>query len=57
MLQKVRDLRPDYNNDMRIATSKTMSFMKLLYYKIFALGYSISGLFTDVVLVNSTWTR
>lgn len=57
MLQKVRDLRPDYNNDMRIATSKTMSFMKLLYYKTFALGYSIAGLFADVVLVNSTWTR
>jgi alpha-1,2-mannosyltransferase len=57
MLNKVRELRPDYNNNEQIAASKTISALKLLYYKIFALSYSFAGLFADVVLVNSTWTR
>jgi len=57
MLQKVQEQRPGYNNDNRIASSVTISSLKLIYYKIFAWAYSFEGRLCDVVMVNSSWTR
>ena len=56
MLSKVREQRPGYNNNSRIASSVTISTLKLLYYKVFASFYSIVGSYADIVMVNSTWT-
>ena len=56
MLSKVREQRPGYNNNSRIASSVTISTLKLLYYKLFACFYSIVGSYADIVMVNSTWT-
>lgn len=57
MLDKVREQRPSHNNDELIASNKSVSSVKLLYYQIFALIYSLVGRCTDIVMVNSTWTR
>eukprot|EP01038_Epipyxis_sp_PR26KG_P005155 gene5155-7175_t len=56
MLQKVREQRPSYNNDHRIASSVTMSNFKLIYYNFFAILYSYAGSSVDIVIVNSSWT-
>ena len=56
MLKKVRDQRPSYNNNERIATNLTISRVKLIYYQLFAQLYRFVGLFADIVLVNSSWT-
>ena len=57
MLQKVREMRPSYNNYEKIASNRSVSTLKLIYYHIFALCYSLVGACTDVVMVNSNWTR
>jgi alpha-1,2-mannosyltransferase len=57
MLKKVRDQRPSYNNASVIASSVTISSLKLLYYKVFATAYSWAGKHARVVMVNSSWTR
>jgi alpha-1,2-mannosyltransferase len=57
MLKKVRDQRPSYNNASVIASSVTISSLKLLYYKVFAAAYSWAGRHARVVMVNSSWTR
>lgn len=56
MLKKVRDQRPSYNNNERIATNLTISRVKLIYYNAFAYLYKLVGLYADIVFVNSTWT-
>ena len=56
MLKKVRDQRPSYNNNERIATNLTISRVKLLYYNVFAYLYKFVGLYADIVFVNSSWT-
>ena len=56
MLQKVRDQRPSYNNASAIASSVTISSIKLIYYQMFALAYSWAGQHAQVVMVNSSWT-
>jgi alpha-1,2-mannosyltransferase len=56
MLNKVREQRPSYNNDSRIASSVTISKLKLFYYNFFAKLYSFVGSFADNVMVNSSWT-
>jgi alpha-1,2-mannosyltransferase len=57
MLQKVREQRPSYNNTGRIASSITVSSLKLVYYKLFARAYGCAGWFANSVVVNSTWTK
>jgi alpha-1,2-mannosyltransferase len=57
MLQKVREQRPSYNNSGRIASSITVSSLKLLYYQLFALCYTFAGSFAHTAAVNSSWTR
>lgn len=57
MLKKVREQRPSYNNASLIASSVTVSSIKLLYYQLFARAYSWAGTHAKVVMVNSSWTR
>jgi alpha-1,2-mannosyltransferase len=57
MLAKVRERRPDYNNQGAVAGSGTATAAKLVYYRAFAAAYSAVGRLADVVMVNSTWTK
>ncbi len=57
MLKKVREQRPSYNNASTIASSVTISTIKLLYYQLFASVYSWVGRHAQVVMVNSCWTK
>ena len=57
MLQRVREQRPQYNNDESITSSTTVSNIKLAYYKMFALAYSFTGRCAQLVFVNSSWTE
>jgi len=57
MLKKVREQRPSYNNASTIASSVTISTIKLLYYQLFASVYSWVGRHAQVVMVNSSWTK
>lgn len=56
MLSKVSDRRATYNNASFIARSRVLSYLKLLYYKLFAYVYGLAGSCADVVMVNSSWT-
>lgn len=56
MLHAVREQRPSYNNDVRISSHVTVSKLKLLYYQGFASLFYLTGLCTDMVCVNSSWT-
>eukprot|EP00033_Pygsuia_biforma_P001125 GCRY01001282.1.p1 GENE.GCRY01001282.1~~GCRY01001282.1.p1 ORF type:complete len:462 (-),score=103.13 GCRY01001282.1:1121-2506(-) len=57
MLKLVHERRPSYNNNEHISSSPVLSFVKLIYYHIFAFMYSIAGRFAETIMVNSTWTR
>lgn len=57
MINRVRELRPSYNNNRRIATSAAISFVKVLYYRLFARLYGIAGSHARVAMVNSSWTK
>lgn len=56
MIALVFDRRPSYNNDMTIVTNPIRSYMKILYYSIFAICYGFVGSLCDIVMVNSSWT-
>jgi alpha-1,2-mannosyltransferase len=57
MLNVVRNQRPSYNNDSRISTNIFISYLKLLYYLVFAKFYRFVGRYSNVVIVNSSWTE
>jgi alpha-1,2-mannosyltransferase len=57
MLQLVWDRRPTYNNDSRVAKSSITTYVKLVYYSLFACAYAFVGSLCCLVMVNSTWTR
>lgn len=56
MLRLVWERRPTYNNKASISSSFAISYLKLLYYILFACMYGLAGSLTDLVLVNSSWT-
>ena len=56
MLQLVRSQRPTYNNGSGIATSTTVSTLKLIYYQCIAYMYSYVGRYSRLTMVNSSWT-
>lgn len=56
MLQLVRSQRPTYNNGSGIATSTTVSTLKLIYYQCIAYMYSYVGCYSRLTMVNSSWT-
>jgi len=57
MIQRVREMRPSYNNNSKIANIRTVSYLKIFYYKILLFLYSIIGSCCDLALCNSSWTR
>ena len=56
MLSLVWDRRPTYNNDAQITSNSLITYVKLVYYSLFALCYGFVGSLTNLVMVNSTWT-
>ncbi|CAI5726061.1 unnamed protein product [Peronospora destructor] len=57
MISKIQQRDAGFNNDAAIAASASRSTGKYIYYRLFALAYSLVGRYcTDVVMVNSTWT-
>ncbi|KAJ3223143.1 asparagine-linked glycosylation protein [Clydaea vesicula] len=57
MLKNVKYGMANFNNDKRIAGSAILSNAKLIYYNFFAVLYGFAGYFTNLVMVNSTWTQ
>ena len=57
MLSLVWKRRPSYNNDTQITANPIVSFIKLIYYSMFAMCYGFVGWFADLTMVNSTWTK
>lgn len=57
MLEAVSSSTPSFNNRSGIASSPLLTHGKLLYYRLFALTYALSGRFSDLIMVNSSWTR
>jgi len=56
MLNLVWDRRPTYNNASNVTKSRLATYVKLIYYSIFAIAYGLIGSLSDLVMVNSTWT-
>ena len=57
MLHMIYDRRPSYNNNGYISTSAALSFVKLIYYCVFAVAYGLVGSLCDLTMVNSSWTK
>eukprot|EP00249_Psilotum_nudum_P007213 c20401_g1_i1 orf=213-1646(-) len=57
MLSRVLDRATMYNNNDLIAGSLLLSLGKVLYYKLFAWIYGIVGRYTQLAIVNSSWTQ
>ncbi|VBB25980.1 unnamed protein product [Acanthocheilonema viteae] len=57
MIKLVESAELSYNNAQWIAKNRLFTYLKLVYYRIFAILYSLSGFCSEVVMVNSTWTR
>jgi hypothetical protein len=57
MLNRVREQRPSYNNDVSITSSTSISTLKLIYYQLFAVAYGYVGRCAHLVIVNSSWTE
>ncbi|KAG8955844.1 asparagine-linked glycosylation protein [Tulasnella sp. 424] len=57
MLQRVEARKTGHTNEDAIAKSWWKSKAKLVYYRLFALLYSLSLLQADQVIVNSSWTQ
>ena len=56
MLSLVWERRPSYNHNVDIAKSTLTTYVKLVYYALFALLYGFCGSLARLVMVNSTWT-
>lgn len=49
--------RTAYNHSQSIASSQITTYIKLLYYLVFAAAYGfVGGCYANLVMVNSTWT-
>lgn len=57
MLKQVSLNEESFNNHPSVARSQVLTCAKLLYYNMFAKLYGVVGSFSDLVMVNSTWTR
>lgn len=57
MLDKVKRRDSSFNNSDNVSSSSLRSFIKLMYYRIFAVVYGICGGFSTVSMVNSSWTK
>ncbi|XP_033646825.1 GDP-Man:Man(3)GlcNAc(2)-PP-Dol alpha-1,2-mannosyltransferase-like [Asterias rubens] len=57
MLTRVTQRTATYNNPGFVARSRVLSFLKVIYYHMFAYLYGIMGARSDAVMVNSSWTN
>lgn len=57
MLARVSERSAAFNNDSVIANSSILSSGKWIYYFIIAKCYGFFGRFSELVMVNSSWTR
>lgn len=57
MLSLVWERRPTYNNKSEISSSPVVTYVKLMYYSVFAILYGLVGSLADLVMVNSSWTK
>ncbi|KAH9807594.1 family 4 glycosyltransferase [Melampsora americana] len=57
MLKRVTDRTSNHHNSTSISSSLFLSYLKVLYYLIFAELYSICLKKSDFLMVNSTWTK
>lgn len=57
MIEKVMSRQKSYNNKGFITKNPILTFAKLVYYKIFARMYRFVGRFSDIIMVNSSWTE
>nr|XP_039254200.1 GDP-Man:Man(3)GlcNAc(2)-PP-Dol alpha-1,2-mannosyltransferase-like [Styela clava] len=57
MLSLVSDRTGSFNNRAIIAKSAVLTNFKLMYYWFFAWCYGCAGARSDVVMVNSSWTK
>lgn len=57
MLSLVWERRPTYNNTSDITTNPIITYVKLIYYFIFAICYGFAGSLADLTMVNSNWTK
>lgn len=57
MLRVVRTRKVQFNNSTAIASSTTLSYIKLIYYHAFAYLYALTALCCDIPMANSSWTR
>jgi alpha-1,2-mannosyltransferase len=56
MLLRVSTRSTAFNNSAVVSSSAVRTYIKLAYYRLFALLYGLLGAFPAVVMVNSTWT-
>ncbi|XP_078436209.1 UDP-Glycosyltransferase superfamily protein [Wolffia australiana] len=57
MISRVCRRSAMYNNDSAIARSIWLSRCKIIYYTVFSWIYGFVGSFSDLAMVNSSWTR
>ena len=57
MIGRVASRESSHNNADTVAKSPIYTYLKLVYYKVFALIYSVVGSFAHIVMVNSSWTK
>ncbi len=57
MLEQVSGQVAAYNNPTWITRSRSLTKLKVWYYKVFAKVYGFAGRRSDVVMVNSSWTH
>jgi len=56
MLERVTQRVAAHNNAAFISSSPVLSYIKVLYYRLFAAMYGLAGSRSEVVMVNSSWT-
>ncbi|KAF9433729.1 asparagine-linked glycosylation protein [Entomortierella beljakovae] len=57
MIGRVASRESAYNNASEVSSSKFYTYLKLVYYRFFALLYSFVGAFAHIVMTNSSWTK
>ncbi|XP_035212368.1 GDP-Man:Man(3)GlcNAc(2)-PP-Dol alpha-1,2-mannosyltransferase-like isoform X1 [Stegodyphus dumicola] len=57
MLHAVSARKVTVNNRIFISKSTFFSYLKLLYYTVFAYLYGLMGRHAEIIMVNSSWTR
>ncbi|KAF9929394.1 asparagine-linked glycosylation protein [Linnemannia zychae] len=57
MIGRVASRESGHNNANEVASSSIYTALKLIYYRLFALIYSLVGKFCHIAMANSSWTK